>query len=227
MNVLGIETATTEAAVALVRDGELIASARVAPTRRHTEVLFGLIDEVLLAARWKIQDIGGIACDIGPGLFTGLRVGVAAAQGFGVAGGIGVVGVTSLEALASMSGHEGTRAVMVDARRGEVFIQRFTGPAESPLAEGPPIALAPRLLAGFINAGDIVVGDGGSDAARALADLGAHHLPHFSAPSAEAIGRLGMAQATTAGWLRPSELRPLYLRDADATVNFATRPVRP
>ncbi len=224
MNLLALETATTEAGAAVIRDGAVLAVARVGPTRRHTEVLFGLITEVLEASQCQLQDVTVLACDIGPGLFTGLRVGVSTAQGLGLALGIDVASVTSLEALAASCGVEGPRTALIDARRGEVFLQHFTGPATAPVATCSPIVVAPEDFGAHLEANAVVVGDGAHRYWEVLHDV--HGITPFAAPAqppVEAIGLLGWARATTGGAHSVETLRPLYLRDADATSNFTLR----
>ncbi|MEI6700972.1 MAG: tRNA (adenosine(37)-N6)-threonylcarbamoyltransferase complex dimerization subunit type 1 TsaB [Actinomycetota bacterium] len=224
MNLLALETATTEAAAAILQDGNVVAAARVGPTRRHTEVLFGLITEVLEASNLQLRDVSVLACDVGPGLFTGLRVGVSTAQGLGLALGIDVASVTSLQALAASCSREGPRTALIDARRGEVFLQHFTGPAVAPVAMCPPMVVAPEDFGSHLEPNAIVLGDGAQRYAELLRDV--HGITPLEAPvqpPVEAIGLLGWALASTGGAHSVETLRPLYLRDADATSNFTLR----
>ena len=218
--ILALETATTAASAALVANGVVVAEAAVAQTRRHTEVLMGLIDEVLDAAHVQLSDLSAIACDIGPGLFTGLRVGVAMAQGFGVAGQLSVIPVTSLFALATVA--VGPRAALVDARRGEVFVQLFDGEALEPVPTTGPLVVAPERLVDLISPSRVICGDGGTVAQEILTGAGRTFASGSPIPHAGAVGLLA-EQLPTSSWLPPSQLRPLYLRDADAKVNFIVR----
>ena len=136
MIVLGIESAT-ESVGAAVSDGEGSgASFCVTGRRRHAENLAPAIAQVLERAGIGLERLEAIAVDVGPGLFTGLRVGVATAKGLAQGLGIGVLGVTSLEILASAAfeaGWPGTVAPVIDGRRGEVFAAHYArglGPAE-------------------------------------------------------------------------------------------------
>ena len=218
--ILALETATTAASVALVHGDAVLAHAAVPQTRRHTEVLMGLIDEVLETAGATLADLTAIACDIGPGLFTGLRVGVAMAQGFAVAGGLKVIPVTSLFALAT--GEAGDRAALVDARRGEVFVQLFTGEALRPQALGQPLVVAPEHLPQIIGPEVIVIGSGGEASDTVLHEAKRQCSGVNPVPQATQIGLLA-AQVPEAQWSEAQLLRPLYLRDADAKVNFQQR----
>jgi tRNA threonylcarbamoyl adenosine modification protein YeaZ len=218
--ILALETATTAASVALVEGDTVLAQASVPQTRRHTEVLMGLIDEVLEVAGVALADVTAMACDIGPGLFTGLRVGVAMAQGFAVAGGLKVIPVTSLFALAT--GEPGERAALVDARRGEVFVQLFNGDALRPRALCEPLVVAPERLPELIGPEVIVVGSGGEAADTVLLQAKRQRSMTNPVPQATQIGLLA-AQVPPSQWAEAYLLRPLYLRDADAKVNFQQR----
>lgn len=132
MTVLGIETATAVCGSALVRDGRILAEELLEMDRVHAERLLGQIEGVLHAARAVPADLQGVAVSIGPGSFTGLRIGVSAAKGLAYARGIPIVGVPTLVALAHhamtvASLASGTRLLAcLDARRDEVYCQFFT-----------------------------------------------------------------------------------------------------
>ncbi len=158
MRVLGIETATSVCGVALV-DGVRVEAERSLDERyAHAERLFGFLDEVLESAAIGLSAIHGIGVSIGPGSFTGLRIGLSVVKGLHLATGIPVVGVPTLEALAQhgllearAAGGDALLAVL-DARRGEVYWQLFVpgdlsarqltdvhdGPVEEILASLPP-----------------------------------------------------------------------------------------
>jgi tRNA threonylcarbamoyladenosine biosynthesis protein TsaB len=131
MRVLGIETATSVCGVALV-DGMRVQAERSLDERyAHAERLFGFLDEVLESAAVGLPAIQGIGVSIGPGSFTGLRIGLSVAKGLHLATGIPVVAVPTLEALA-LHGSADARAAggdallaVLDARRGEVYWQLF------------------------------------------------------------------------------------------------------
>jgi tRNA threonylcarbamoyladenosine biosynthesis protein TsaB len=122
MKLLAIETATPCVACALWSDDGPVASFALAAGQRHAEVLVPAVDELCRRAGWSVEDLDGVAVDVGPGLFTGLRVGLATANTIATARGIPAVGVTSLEALAYPHRRRpGPLAAVVDARRGEVY----------------------------------------------------------------------------------------------------------
>ncbi len=225
MRVLGIESATTSVGAALIVDGVVVAEAEVRDTRRHTEHLLELVGEVLRAAPFELDAIEVLSCDVGPGLFTGLRVGIATTAGLAMALGRSVVEVSSLEALAhaaSAAGLVGSCTAVVDARRGEVFLQRFElGP--NPVALGEAEVCAPEVMAARVGAGQ-AVGDG-VERYRSLLG-GAQVDLVLSHPSAASVGLVASAKlATGVSPIDAAQLRPRYLRAADAVPNFAEREV--
>ena len=149
MNVLAIETATDAVAVALLRDDGGAAERVHSGGREHAERLVPMIEEVCAAAGCPLSDVGVVAVDVGPGLFTGLRVGVATAKALAYARGVRLLGVSSLDILAgAAAGHAlaaasrvETIVPVVDARRGEVFAAsyRFARAASEAVrpADGP------------------------------------------------------------------------------------------
>ena len=106
MTLLGIETATAVCGVALVRDGEVLAEKAVEERYAHAEKLFGFLDDVLESSGVPLRELHGIAVSIGPGSFTGLRIGLSVAKGLHVATGIPVIPVPTMEALARNGAEE-------------------------------------------------------------------------------------------------------------------------
>ncbi len=182
--------------------------------RRHSEELTPLVRATLAEAGVGLDDIELLAADIGPGRFTGLRVGLATVRALALATGRPAVGVTSLEALAAAEPLADRPLVaVIDARRAEVFQQPFgpDGPTGDPRV-GRPEDLGPQARVG----GDpVVVGDG--------ADRYAEHygsgVRSGRTPSAAVLVHLAGRRQARVG----AELRPLYLRDADVNVNVKTR----
>ena len=151
--MLGIDTATPTTTVALVRVHEDAVQVEVLDERshrdprRHGEVLPTLINEVLHGTRHTPGDLGGVAVGVGPGAYTGLRVGIATAEALGLALKIPVTGVVTLDALAFASGRSDPFAVVTDARRRQVFVALYrdhrTPEGESTV--GAPDAVASAL----------------------------------------------------------------------------------
>lgn len=137
MNLLAIESATDLVGAAVVTSDGRIFERSHAGGRQHAELLAPSVDAVCHEAALAVADLDAVAVDIGPGLFTGLRVGVATAKALAQGLGVGLVGVTSLDVLAAdavtrvaageATGRVGdlTVVAVVDARRGEVFVARY------------------------------------------------------------------------------------------------------
>jgi tRNA threonylcarbamoyl adenosine modification protein YeaZ len=190
--------------------------------RRHTEALTlamkSLINEVGLVPR----DIDRVVVDRGPGLFTGLRVGIATAIGFSQALGCDLVGVTSLEMLAGGafdSGIRGTLVACVDGRRGEVFAQAFLlGDAVSALDDAR-VTTAREIVETWraMDNPATLTGDGVQRYHEVFESAAFATIFDQAVPSLHAGLSLGAARTTD------DVVSPLYLREADAVANFSTR----
>jgi tRNA threonylcarbamoyladenosine biosynthesis protein TsaB len=204
VRILGIESATARAGVALGTDDGVIASAQVTRGPRHAEVLLPAIEFVCTQAGIAIADVDAIAVDVGPGLFTGLRVGIATANGLAQALGKPMIGVCSLDLLAhAMRAAASDVVSVIDARRGEVYAARY-GVVDGALKRVmDPTVLAPADL--LAQVGDaVLVGD-------TLLDHGAV----FALPSAETLVEV----ARTLEFQEPNSIVPNYLRKSDAELN--------
>ena len=142
MLILGIDTATPQSSVAIGGAGEVSIS-KIEPGAAHCETLVPAIRDLCTQCGIKLRDLEAIAIDVGPGLFTGLRVGVSTAKALGQSLGIGVVGIISLQALAfPLRNEDGEIFSAIDARRGEVFVASYQ-------AQGSylvPGSIAPQVL---------------------------------------------------------------------------------
>lgn len=229
MIVLGIETATQQAGCALGGAEGVLASFHVAKGRRHAETLVPAIEFICRRAEVALQEVSVVAVDVGPGLFTGLRVGVATAKALAQGLRVPMVGLSSLDLLAFSVRHTPRLiAAVIDARRGEVFyalyrsvpggVQRLV-----PSTLGSPADVASDLMAR--NEDTLLVGDG---ALRYAADLDhAHHAEiadgGLAYPSAAALVELAHPRAIREEFVQPWELQPLYLRKSDAELNWERR----
>jgi tRNA threonylcarbamoyl adenosine modification protein YeaZ len=190
--------------------------------RRHTEALtpalHSLLDEVGLVPR----DVERVVVDRGPGLFTGLRVGIATAIGFSQALGCELVGVTSLEMLAGGAFDSGVRGALVagvDGRRGEIFAQSFVLDDIVRAMDGARVTTA-RDIALMWRAAAAPVTFTGDGVERYRGEFEGTSLATIFdqvVPSVHAGLSLG------AGRAREEVVTPLYLREADAVANFSTR----
>ena len=216
---LVLETATTAAAVAVLDDAEILAERVASDDRHHTESLLPAAAELLGSHGLSVNRVGRVVVDVGPGLYTGLRVGLATARSLASARGIGLIGLTSLEILAAdprVAQHDRVTAI-VDARRGEVFAQCFEIVGSRPTAAGEPMVLRPEALAERLAERDVLVGDGAVRYADVLGAQGAT-IVDLTMPSPGVAGRLAAVAAIPPS--DPHGVVPLYLRDPDAVANF-------
>lgn len=140
MLLLGLDTATPAVTVAACDGTRVLAESTAPDDRRHGELLAPAIESVLREAGVTIGDVGGIAVGIGPGPFTGLRVGLVTARMLGAALGVPVHGVCTLDAMALAAGIHGPFRVATDARRKEVYWAAYDGSAGLVRVEGPHVA---------------------------------------------------------------------------------------
>lgn len=208
MLLLALDTATPAVTVALHDGSSVVAASSQVDARRHGELLLPAVDRVLADAGRRLDAVTGIVVGVGPGPYTGLRVGLMTADTFGLALGVPVRGVCTLDGLAHESGIEGGPFVVAtDARRKEVYWARYADPRT-------------RLTDAAVDRpADIADAVAGLPAVGAGALLYPETFPDARAPehvSAASLASLA-AQKLAAGeeLLAP---RPLYLRRPDAQV---------
>ncbi len=231
--IAAIETATETVGVAVRTPGGVQAEFALTGRRRHVETLTPALEHLLAEVGLGPSDLGVVAVDVGPGLFTGLRVGVAAAKGLAQSLGIGVIGATSLDVLtagAGRAGHRGLVLACVDARRGEVFasVRELGGEGVVTAEPVAPGLFAPAdlvvALNGLVGERVLAVGDGSLRYAAALdAVPGVEtRTPGLSFPPPAALLDLALTRLEAGeAPVEPAGVVPLYLREADARSNFA------
>ena len=207
MLVLGLDTALPACSAALLRDGRVLASLREPMMRGHQERLGTMVAEVMATAGARFADIDRIAVTVGPGSFTGLRVGLAFAKGLALALDRPCVGVGSLQALAASAATGGVVIAVIDAKRGQVYLQAFEGQAAlcGPAALDLNQALA--RVAELSAAGAVTLTGSGASLLAGAAPLARQVT--LDAPDPAEVARLGASQD-------PVPARPLYLRAPDA-----------
>lgn len=229
--ILGFDTATRATAVALADDTGAVLEARDDPARghrpRHVSRLLPLCGEVLERAGIGFQDLERLAVGIGPGTFTGLRIGVATARALAQAGGIPVVGVSTLRSLALNAQSDNSPpelnavAAVLDARRGEAFAAVWRSDQLEALAEPliAPAAFTPDTLSVGLSTlrPVLAIGEGAVEFREVLESSGA------IVPDDEAE----LHRVTAAGHCRiarqlpgadPAQITPQYLRLPDAEI---------
>ncbi|GGE21855.1 tRNA (adenosine(37)-N6)-threonylcarbamoyltransferase complex dimerization subunit type 1 TsaB [Aureimonas endophytica] len=217
--ILAIDTAGPRCSAALATaSGDVLAKREPELGRGHAERLMAIVAEVLAEAGLAYRDIGRIVATVGPGSFTGLRVGVAAARGLALTLGVPALGVSTLEALAEPHGGDCPVLALLDAKRGEAYVAAYDrGGAEILAPEAIALDALEARLRGLTPAPTLVVGSGAFllETMGSLADLPVRDSE--GNVRIEAVARLGVMKPPGAA---PS---PLYLRGADAKPQ-ASRP---
>ncbi len=227
--ILGIETATNQVGCALGGVEGVLASFHSARDRRHAETLTPAIEFISKQARIEFGEISVVAVDIGPGLFTGLRVGIAAAKAIASALRVPMIGLSSLDLLAFPLRHaDGLIVPVIDARRGEVFTSMYRQVPGGIQRVEPYRLTSPEELAGELQARTepaLIVGDGALRYRKLFDDVRLVEVAEcgFAYPSAAALVELAQPKALREEFVQPWELEPMYLRKSDAEINWDIR----
>lgn len=209
MKILSLDTAMAACSVAVI-DTESplpLAEALVPMERGHAEALPPMVAEVMAASGLAFADINRIAVTVGPGTFTGVRIGLAFARGLGLALGIPVIGIDSLTAIAANEPSDAPLLVVSDARNAEVYAARFDSARR--LVSGPEVTTVSRAAEGLAPETLIL----GTAAAAVLAEHGGAGLRPSSAPALPVAARFARLAAAASPGAMPA---PLYLRAPDA-----------
>jgi tRNA threonylcarbamoyladenosine biosynthesis protein TsaB len=208
MIILALDTCLSACCVAVL-DGDRVRARQVEPMLRgHQERLAPLTAEVMAQAGLSFDKLQRVGVTVGPGSFTGLRVGLAFAKGLGAALGIPVVGVGVLEALAAPHAAEpGTIFSVLEAKRGQVYLQAFSGGEALMAPDGLAIEVAVARLAELTASGPVtLIGTGAAHLAAAAPDARIIEADHADPV---AVARLAASRPAVPP-------RPLYLRAPDA-----------
>ena len=218
MRILALDTALSACSVALLADGRILARRFETRARGHAEALLPMVETVRTEAGLEYRDLDLLAVTVGPGNFTGLRIGLAAARGMALAAALPLTGVTTLEAIATAAADRDAGAdrpiyVAIDARGGEFYGQAFA-PDLVPL--GAPGRLRLGDVGDRLPAQSIVVGS----AARLIEHRLAGHGRDYqfrdqpADPDAAIVARIAARRPPPGE--RADPVGPLYLRDPDA-----------
>lgn len=223
--VLAIDTCFARCAIALAEQREtigIVASGVQAMSRGHAAMLTPMIEKALHDAAWNASDLDLVAVTIGPGSFTGVRIGVAMARGLAMALRIPVAGITTTDALllgaaaADRAQADGTLVVAIESGRGDYFVA---------VPDAPPFAATAQALgARLADRRAIVIGDGAQRLAVELRELGVRAETGVSSPAIDPAPLAAHALARgVAFWAGQAQPRPLYLRGADVTLADGAR----
>ena len=229
MKILGIDTSTSCGSVGLIHDDRIISDYLLNLSVTHSERLLDAIDLVLRKAHHALGDLDGFAISLGPGSFTGVRIGVSTVKGLAYAVQKPVVGVSTLDVLASqVAPTPYLICPIIDARKGEVYSAFYRYEELNHLKRLSEYqAIRPEALFGMLRERTIFLGDGvktyGEDLRNSLKSLAlfspvALHIPHGSA-----VARLGGKLLMRQEVLDLATFTPLYVRLSEAEIKWRDR----
>jgi tRNA threonylcarbamoyladenosine biosynthesis protein TsaB len=223
MKILSIETSTKVGSVAIMEDEHLIAEYILNVVSTHSERLLPSIDQILKDSQLTVRDIEGFAVSLGPGSFTGLRIGISTVKGLALAAEKGVVGVPTLDVLAHNLMF--TRLLvcpLLDARKGEVYTALYQGDGSGRLEKlTPDLAIKPEELLTRIKEPVIFLGDGVEayrDKLRSGQDNCLFAPAYLNQPRASVLASLGLEKFRRGHIFKEDEIQPLYCRLAEAEI---------
>lgn len=220
MKVLALDTATSRGSVALLSGRELVTEFRLNSPQTHSARLLRSIRFLLDSAGWELQELELIAAGIGPGSFTGIRIGISTALGLAKTIRANYAGISGLDALANqVHGCSGRLGVVMDAQRNQVYFGLYVESHGQMKRVAPPILLHPLELRTRISAARIsLVGDGAFRYKDVLRNAGRKYPQVIESDLfiAGAIGRLALDRKRS--WRKGLRLKcdPLYIRPPDA-----------
>ncbi|MFA6472001.1 MAG: tRNA (adenosine(37)-N6)-threonylcarbamoyltransferase complex dimerization subunit type 1 TsaB [Candidatus Latescibacterota bacterium] len=224
MVILGIETATERLSASLLLDGSAVLERNEDSRSSHCELLAQFVMELAKEAGIGLPEIDCIAVSVGPGSFTGLRIGIATAMGLAFGLGVETCGVSTLAALAFETGCPGKLVCpLIDAKRSEAYAALYRTGDGFPETVIEPAAIPVTELSALL-AGEhepiTITGPGAEKFRPILESAGGKQLTFIdresAKPSAAAIARLGLLLFKSGESSNPAELKPVYLRRSDA-----------
>lgn len=225
MRIVAIESATAASSVALVDGSGVVASARRVDRRGHVGFLVPALDFCFTQAGWTRGDIDAVAVDIGPGLFSGIRAGIATAQGVAGAVGVPLIPVSSLDAVA-LGAVTGRRRIwaLVDVRRGEVAVCPYRPVPGGVVRDGVAELIGTdsfRETLASDSADALVVGEWQALPAATLRGLHGVKTGRPRYPAAAAVADIARSRVEKGEVPHPDEVRPRYMREPDITINWS------
>jgi len=219
--ILAIDSSTEACSVALFNDGDVVSRFELAP-RRHAELLIPMVDSVLNEADIALTDLDAIACCVGPGAFTGLRIAISVAQGLAYAAQLPCIGISSLQILAAESFNKTDSDIClasIDARMQEVYFAAFknNGCGLPEEIHSQQVIAAERIELNFKIRADtkvLKVGTGWDeyeypDEVESVAS----QQSEIRFPNAEMMLEIALQHLKKKKLLKPEFLQPVYLRN--------------
>lgn len=221
--IILIETSTSLCSVALSEGGEIVASRRSTEPRAHASMTAPYIKEMLDERGLKVSDCDAVCLSMGPGSYTGLRVGSSTAKGLCFGGGIPLLAVGTLDVLAAQALEEGLPdgcryiVPMIDARRMEVYTAVYTSDGQR-ITEVAPVIVEGIVSLGCpsLDGGLLFIGDGVAKCESVLAGEGRWFRQEC--PTAEAMKKPAIRELDAGHFKDTAYFEPFYLKDFVATV---------
>ena len=219
--ILGIDTASPSCSAALVETGQVIARSHLPGRSTASSHLVRLIDNLCARAGCAVADVAGVAVNLGPGAFTGLRVGLATAQGLVTAYKRPLIGCSTFEALVDAAADwDGLICPIIEARRGEVYAAFYRRQDRQIYETMPGMAVSPDTLCTLVQERTLFLGSGVQSYGEFLASrLGERAVCRDLGSGfalAANVARLGCERIATTGSDDGYRLTPIYIRPADA-----------
>ncbi len=227
--ILAVETSGRCGSVALVTSGECLAEYSLNTKLTHSRRLLLVIEELLLRTELDLSQLSGLAVSLGPGSFTGLRIGLSTIKGLAMATELPMIGVPTLDALAFQLPFVSLPiCAIMDARKKEIFAAFYRWQKDGRLAKtSGHLAVDPYILIKNITEPTLFIGDG----IKTYGELLREHLGKRAlfAPSetcfarASSIGRLALDKMSENDYLDSAAAKPLYIRASDAEINLSRK----
>jgi len=229
MLVLALETSTSQGSAALLDETEVLAEVTMSPGLTHSRTLLPGVEQILADNKMTVTDLDLIAVTIGPGSFTGLRIGLSAAKGLAWSAGKPLVGAPSLDVMVrNLSPSSLQVCPLIDARKNEVYtaLYKFTSTGAVERRSEYKV-LSPEKLTELITVGTIFFGDGartwGSFLTESLGALYQRAPEVQDFPRASHLGRLGLALFRQGAESNPASILPLYIRPSEAELSLGRK----
>lgn len=230
MSILAIDTATQVSSVAVLKEGRLLAELTMQGKLTHSETLLPHIEQVLKMAAVAKEELTGIAVSNGPGSFTGLRIGLAAAKAMSYVLGIPLVGVSTLQALAYQLPAPGVRVMcLLDAQKGNAYVESYRWENNSlQVVDSVQVAKITDIVAACANMNEqvILLGDAVQKKVAGKLELPANVSvapSHIVMPRAACVAMLGQAKLLAGETDNVMDLEPVYIRRSEAEVLWEKR----
>lgn len=223
--ILAIETATMCGSVALMSGTRCLAENSVDTATTHSRRLIQQVEQVMRETELDWEQLDGIAVSLGPGSFTGLRIGLSTAKGLAMATDRPLLGVPTLDGLAQqiIAPPGSLVCALLDARKNEVYASFFRCNSDgTPEKTGADLVIKPEKLAALIELPTLLVGDGAvvyrEFFQKTLGKSAIFAPPHSFFPRAATIGRLALKMFTDHAFIDPASAVPIYVRPSEAEI---------